>query len=335
MTTLFTDTFTRADSTTIGNGWSEVAGNWQISSNQVYEPTTSSSAAYLLQTSGPATADYSVQADITQGALISQFNVGVGVFARYLDTSNFYLAWIDQQGVNYVLYRVSGGTYTEIGRWSTSALADPVTLRLECQGSTIRMFVNGALRVTASDSALTAGGQFGIRAFNTSQFTNWRADNVVVADFGAAGTTVNPGTISSGENVRNPTLTLQVLPDVVGSTLSVPSPTIAVTLLPGTIATAQALYAPNVQRSVAPGAISSAESVSSPTVTMSPLPGQVMPGTILTAEAVYAPTLRLSVLPDAIPSAEMVFQPLSVALPQSVGPDAIASAELVYAPLVT
>lgn len=198
MTTLFSDDFNRANSSTIGGNWTElVTGNWEIISNAIREPAGGSgSGAILINTSSLSTADYSVQADITQGSLVSGTQRGMGLIARYQDSNNFYLAWLEgptpSPATAFRLYRVSGGTFTELGTayQPGSAFSDPLTMRFEVQGTALRLFLNGTSRVTATDSTHSAAGNIGCRAFNGSTFTDHRFDNIVVADF-ATGTTYN------------------------------------------------------------------------------------------------------------------------------------------------
>jgi hypothetical protein len=274
MTTLFSDNFNRTNSTTIGGNWSEVAsGDWEIISNAVREPSAHLSAAYLINTTSTGTADYSMQADITQGALVSGSNRGMGIVARYIDINNFYLAWINEFGTPVQLYSVVGGVFTVIGSWTPGAtIPDPLTMRLECQGTTIRVFINGTSRISVTDSGLSSAGNFGLRVYSGSDFSDHRYDNVAVADFAAGGTTVNPGYIS----------------------------------------TAEVVYAPAVTRQVLPGTIATAEQVYGPTVTVGTVSGQVSPGTITSGEVVYGPTitLGLAVSPSPILSAEVVYAPV-------------------------
>jgi len=325
MTTLFSDAFTRANSSTIGNNWVENIGDWEIISNAVREPTLGGVAGYLLNTTTLGTANYSIQVDITQGALVSGTNRGIGIVARLADLNNFYLAWINELGSPIQLYSVSGGSFNVVGSWTPSPnpLPDPVSLRLECQGSTIRVFVNGTQRISVTDTANTTEGDFGLRVYFGSSFSDHRFDNVVVADFATAGTTITPGTIVSGAALYPP--------QVIGPCAAQDSYT---TLESYTYANLEAFDYENLETSlcqaVTPNAIATAAQVYAPTVTL-----QVLPGTIGTAEQVYAPTVRVQVLPGTIATAAVVFAPsLTMAAAGQVNPDAIPSAAQVFAPTV-
>ena len=185
---LFSDDFNRANAA-IGASWTADA-NSDVLSNQARIGTGFGSAFYAIHNTTPSTVSYTVQAKITQAELVSNSAVGLGLVARYTDSTNFYLAWIDEYGAVIRLYRVAGG-YTEIGSWATGGpLADPVTLTLSVNADTIKVLVNGSQQISVTDSTHAGAGKAGFRTFNPGQIPGHRFDDFVVQDFtGGSGST--------------------------------------------------------------------------------------------------------------------------------------------------
>ena len=177
---LFSDDFNRANAA-IGASWTADA-NSDVLSNQARIGTGFGAAFYAIHNTTPSTVSYTVQAKITQAELVSNSAVGLGLVARYTDSTNFYLAWIDEYGAVIRLYRVAGG-YTEIGSWVTTPLSDPVTLTLSVNTDTIKVLVNGSQQISVTDSTHTLAGKAGLRTFNPGQIPGHRFDDFIVQDF--------------------------------------------------------------------------------------------------------------------------------------------------------
>jgi hypothetical protein len=169
--TTFTDDFNRSDSTNLGGGWVQVSGTWSISSNRL--SSGNAGGTIILRAAGAmATSDHSVQVTIAATAAVSH-----GVWARgNSNISSGYLFRND--GSSWNVFSVVGGSFTSIGSYAAAAVAGDVA-KLEVVGSTIKGYVNGTLRVTVTDTAVTTGTSVGIRAESTNSL---RFDDFTAAD---------------------------------------------------------------------------------------------------------------------------------------------------------
>lgn len=178
VSTLFSDDFNRADSTTLGNNWVEVTADWAIVSNTLRVSSTAF-GDYVINTTSLGTADYEVQA-----VLITVGTVPViRVIGRYVDTNNYYaVRWAD---TNSGLFKRVGGVETDLGAWPADSITSGDTVKLSMQGTTIKAYVNGVQKASVTDSAFASEGDFGFHG-NGVGGTGLQIDNVVVTDFGAA-----------------------------------------------------------------------------------------------------------------------------------------------------
>ena len=107
----YTDNFNRTDSTSLGSDWSEVVGNWEIKTNQLYEPGTAG-AITVYQNS--VTSNF-----MTVGITINNEVVG-GIYRLYLswkDSSNHLVVKYERTSSTtgqLTLYSVIAGTTTEL-----------------------------------------------------------------------------------------------------------------------------------------------------------------------------------------------------------------------------
>lgn len=169
---VFSDTFNRADGA-LGGNWS---GTATITSNQAKQ--VGFGTVYDTNSTAPGTANYDVQADLSPGALASGGSIGIGIMARYSDTNNYYLLWLDQGGTSMILYEVVGGAYNAINSGSYT-LTNPITIKLSCQGTAIKGYAGGVQIVSATNGTHTGAGITGLRAFNPddTNLTAHRWDN--------------------------------------------------------------------------------------------------------------------------------------------------------------
>lgn len=266
---LFSDTFENGS----GN-WTATSGTWTVTQDggsNVYAQTSSSEGRTSAGSS--SWSNYSVQADVK----VENFNGSnrTYVAGRYLDGNNFYAASIsNSSGGKLELRKKVGGSTT------TLATADfAVTtgvwykIKLELDGSSLKMYVNDSLQLTASDSALTGGG-IGLVAFKTSA----KFDNVLVSDFG--GTTPTPSPVPTSSPTPTPTPTPAPTSTPSPTSTPAPSPTPSPTATPGPVT--GALYvAPN-------GSGSNPGTIGSPTTLQSAIARIAPGGTIYMRGGVYA-----------------------------------------------
>lgn len=138
-----------------GSAWiEETAGTWKTST----DVPTGRIVAYNL--GGPRGAwleasetEVEVEADIV--TVLSN----VGVIGRVQDASNFYL-WRSLSGTNQ-LYKQVSGSYTLLATGSITSVSGD-RLKLRCDGSSIKGYVNGVEDASVTDSSLTTGTKVGI-----------------------------------------------------------------------------------------------------------------------------------------------------------------------------
>lgn len=146
MATLLSDTFNRANSTTVpgtpatGGPYTAAAGTWGILSNALY---TSASLANAVLTF-PAARDIDVTATFVTVSDAS------GIVFRYVDLNNY---WVLYQptgiGAQWTLARRVAGTL--INQWSGPAMASGDVARVVAFGPGIYVFINGRFYGSVSD----------------------------------------------------------------------------------------------------------------------------------------------------------------------------------------
>ena len=83
--TLFTDDFNRADSTTVGNGWTESAGSWEIKDNTLIGSGTSSILNRTVPSISPASKGSIYEYDIKQMGVGTRHGTSTYVFFQDKD----------------------------------------------------------------------------------------------------------------------------------------------------------------------------------------------------------------------------------------------------------
>ena len=91
-----------------------------------------------------------------------------------------------------MIFKRSGGAWTQLGATSTAPLTAGTQLRLVAVGSAISFLANGVQKVAVTDSTFT-GGAPGIMAYGNSQADNWSGAN---ASSGTSTTYSIGGTVS-------------------------------------------------------------------------------------------------------------------------------------------
>lgn len=191
---LASDNFTDSNGTVLSSHTSDSGHSWTqhpssvqttvINSNKIAASTLPLTLSLYYSSAVPPSADYSVQADLTfVGGTFGNIRAGV---AGRLDTSanTCYCAqYIGSTTNAYRLIKIVAGTTTSLGTYViTPAAGETHTIKLEMIGTTINMYVDGTLRIAATDSAITATGRAGVRPQNTNadeQLDNWSAFNSI------------------------------------------------------------------------------------------------------------------------------------------------------------
>lgn len=175
MAVTFSDNFNRADSSTVGNGWVEVSGDFSISSNQLTS-TLVDNSIITQDSTLPTYADYYVSATVYPlfGADSDGFE---GIIARYTDSTHFYyLSWGRGSITSGLVLNVkNGASDTVIGSDYTDLVLNntAVTIKLVVVGNIIQGYVNNHLLISVTNSTLTAAGKAGIRKGGISDSSFW------------------------------------------------------------------------------------------------------------------------------------------------------------------
>ncbi|MEW9700481.1 right-handed parallel beta-helix repeat-containing protein [Paenibacillus sp. SI8] len=186
------------------NGWVTQNGSWAVvqdGSSYVYQQSSTSEGR--ASAGSTAWTDYAVEASVN----VTNWNGSnrAYVAGRYTDGNNFYAASLynSSGGKLEIRKKVSGSTTTLATKDFTLAAGTWYTVKLEMAGSTIRMYVNGTLQLTATDTSLTSGA-IGLVAYKTAA----KFDQVVVTDSSGTSTpTPTPTATPSSSTSPTPTPT--------------------------------------------------------------------------------------------------------------------------------
>ncbi|MCG3115163.1 MAG: DUF4091 domain-containing protein [Candidatus Manganitrophus sp. SA1] len=168
------DSFDRANNTSLGVHWNEYMVDFEINGNQVRNLDAASQEARWTQSIG---ADQDVSADCKTTAAGSS----CGVMARWSNANNFYYALLDPGLGSTVLFKKVNGVFTRLATANrVLSFNTHYRVRLVTQGNTIRVYFAGesAPAITVTDSSLTAGNYAGIRSYagavGTTGFDNFK-----------------------------------------------------------------------------------------------------------------------------------------------------------------
>lgn len=171
---IYSDNFNRSDSTTVV-GWTELADDWSIKSNQLAPGLTTTGV--ILYASPLDTVDQYAEITLSVATTTS-----MGVFARSdIGGNDFYL--LRNNATSWNLFSNVAGTFTSIGSYTAAPVNGDVA-RIQCVGTTIKAFINGIERISVTDATVTTGLYTGVRS---TQSSTARYDNFTAADAGSSG----------------------------------------------------------------------------------------------------------------------------------------------------
>lgn len=207
------DTFTGTSGTelaTYSASWTKhtsYANTAAISdANRVRSVTATTSTAYY-HSGSPATADYSVSADL----FFKETNGGLGhsgTIGRVDTAANtFYMArYSGDASDGWQLYKAVAGVFTQLGSTSAEAITDETShnIKLEMVGTAIKLYKDGSgtATISATDSAISAAGKAGIRITSSDTNTtgihidNFSGDDVASGVTGTGALTTSTTTAS-------------------------------------------------------------------------------------------------------------------------------------------
>lgn len=187
--TTITESFNTADSTTLGPDltWTEVRGDWSISSNQC---THANAAGQALS----ARADYDLSSDdhYSQVVLASGSGAYLAVVCfRFSASAETYYRFLIRltDGVNQIQKCVTGTITNLVTGTAAGALSLPGTQYGESDGTTLVGKWAGVQRATVTDSAISGHTRCGI---GTNAATPLFFDDFEAADIGAPSTEFPP-----------------------------------------------------------------------------------------------------------------------------------------------
>jgi hypothetical protein len=187
--TVLTDTFTRANADALGGSWTEVTGDTDINTNAARTGNIGISDLARLELD-LASDDHSVQASI-RASEVGSAGFG-GVLARFHVTDQtFYEARAQFQADTIRLNKVVAGAVTQLGSDAAVAFDAAVDylVRIEVNGSDIRVYVDGSLKISVTDTTITGNTRTGIRGskFGSGyiQWDNFEAADIVPATMAA------------------------------------------------------------------------------------------------------------------------------------------------------
>jgi hypothetical protein len=174
--TTISDDFNRANGA-VGSAWVEIGGGtfWQVVSNKAQ--WTGTSTGDFTDYNTTLGDDHWVQVDIT--GINSGYCV---IHARSTSIgSTCYQAFLVPGASTAEIGRNAGYGYTMVAQNTSFSHGDAHTLRLECQGSSIRFYVDGGLAVSATNTVIPTNPYVGLNT-NTSSalWDNFQASDVFV-----------------------------------------------------------------------------------------------------------------------------------------------------------
>jgi pectate lyase len=153
---VFSDDFTRADSVTLGNGWTEVAGDLAIQGNQVQD--SGQRGDHIAVQLGLAGAAQQAAVDFTP---VKRMGIPrFGVLLRYRDPRNYYVLYRNVAGDKRLrIAKVQNGAETLLASVQIKAPRRGETFRLEglADGSTLTLKINGQELLSATDATFASG----------------------------------------------------------------------------------------------------------------------------------------------------------------------------------
>ena len=191
---LLTDDFNDGNST----GWTKSGGSWSVvtDGSPAFRQTSTGSDAKAQ--AGSAWGDQAFQARVKPLAFSSGSGRLSGIIGRAQSMTNYYYLALGPAQV-ILGKRTSGGYVTLASAPATVSTGTWYTLRFEAFGGSLRGYLNGALAVTASDSAF-ATGKIGL----TTYYSSASFDDLVVTDSPGPGPSISPSIPTSPSASTSP-----------------------------------------------------------------------------------------------------------------------------------
>ncbi len=144
--------------------WTQAAGRAQLTAGMRVRASAAGPHAVLTASGTPPGPDYEVSADFHVVSLAE--TTLIGVLARRDDNADSeYMGWYNSASATWGIARRLGGTGITVGGTYPQTLAAGGTYRvaLRVRGSRLSLLVDGAERVSGTDTSIEAPGRAGIR----------------------------------------------------------------------------------------------------------------------------------------------------------------------------
>jgi hypothetical protein len=210
------DSMTGTSGATLQSRTGETAASWTkhpaSTADAVLTPAgrlrkngTSTVTALYYTSATPASADYTVEADIYVASSLAGDSIGI---VGRLDTNNtlgtYYLARYEQSGQQWSLFSVVNNGWSYLGGGSQSLTAGSTyRVALDMKGTTIRMLVDGVQIASVTDSSISAAGRAGILlgaagSTTVTDSAGYHLDNFRVSPLAADSKGTNHGSYLGG-----------------------------------------------------------------------------------------------------------------------------------------
>jgi subtilisin family serine protease len=153
-TTILNDNFEDG----VADGWTVIpSGTWSVitDGSKVYQSRSTDSLSRTVTGSSTLT-DYSVTSKVKVNAWGTTGTRSAGLLTRYVDTNNYYIM-VFESGKLMIRKKVAGTSSTLVSKDFTFNTGVWHTFKGVVDGNKLRLYVNGKLELSTSDSSLTTG----------------------------------------------------------------------------------------------------------------------------------------------------------------------------------
>jgi hypothetical protein len=174
-----TDNFNRANAANLGANWTALNGNIGVDTNAAYANGAGLEIGVIWNADVFGNDQYS-QATLTANGGAAA--IGVLVRGTAGSGGTYYSYYIGGGGDGFLAHTIAG-TWVQIGATDSGVWAVNDVLRLEAQGTTLRVYRNGSLFRTVTDTNI-ASGSAGLSGFDASTGTKvdtWEGGNIAAA----------------------------------------------------------------------------------------------------------------------------------------------------------
>ena len=151
----FSDNFTRADSTILGNGWYEVSGDFMILNNQL---SNNLNGTHIAFEDNFISSDMSAAAEFT--TIDKNHGPSFGIILRYRDSKNYYLFYRSTGSSSILrISKIINGVETVLAKTAVKNPAINVPFRIEGRavGNKLTLYFNGKEMSEIADSTFSSG----------------------------------------------------------------------------------------------------------------------------------------------------------------------------------